>query len=133
MGSGARRRRIRHQSTEANLRTQFTKIVERAGLDPWPKIFHNLRASRQTELEDLFPSHVVCAWIGNSPRIARKHYLQVTESHFEKAVQNPVQSIPKTVQNPVHQAAPNDAKEIQKPLVSQGFSEETAEISAGSR
>ena len=29
--------------TEANLRTQFTKIVVRAGLEPWPKIFHNLR------------------------------------------------------------------------------------------
>ena len=34
---------------------------------------------------------VVCAWIGNSQPVAAKHYLQVTEDHFRKAVQNPVQ------------------------------------------
>jgi hypothetical protein len=42
-------------------------------------------------LEDEFPSHVVCSWIGNSEAIAKKYYLQVTDEHFEKAVQNPVQ------------------------------------------
>lgn len=26
-----------------NLRTTFEKIVRRAGLTPWPKLFHNLR------------------------------------------------------------------------------------------
>ena len=30
-------------------------------------------------------------WIGNSPLVARKHYLQVTDEHFEKALRNPVQ------------------------------------------
>ena len=29
--------------------------------------------------------------MGNSPKVAQKHYLQVTADHFEKAVQNPVQ------------------------------------------
>lgn len=75
----------------SNLRTPMTRIVKRAGLKPWPRIFHNMRASRQTELEELFPSHVVCKWIGNSEPVARKHYLQVTEEHFAKAVQNAVQ------------------------------------------
>lgn len=75
----------------ANLRTHFLRLVKRAGLDSWPRPFHNLRASRQTELEESFPSHVVCAWLGNSTVIARKHYLQVTADHFAKAVQNPVQ------------------------------------------
>src|SRR5436305_6668827 len=28
-----------------NLRTQFLKIIRRAGLTPWPRLFHNLRAS----------------------------------------------------------------------------------------
>jgi len=68
-----------------NLRTTFEKIVERAGLERWPRLFHNLRASRQTELSEDFPSHVVCAWLGNSEDIAREHYLKVTDSHFEKA------------------------------------------------
>ncbi len=35
--------------------------------------------------------HVVCRWIGNSQPIAAKHYLQVTDEHFEKAVRLRVQ------------------------------------------
>ena len=44
-------------------------------------------ASRQTELEHQYPTHVVWAWLGNSPTVARKSYLLVTESDFEKATQ----------------------------------------------
>ena len=78
---------------QVNLRTRFRKIIERAGLVPWERQFHNLRASRQTELEDKFPSHVVCAWLSNSESVARKHYLQVRDEHFdEAALQFPVQS-----------------------------------------
>jgi integrase len=51
----------RYRSTNANLRTQFIRIIKRAGLNPWPKIFHNLRSTRQTELEEEFPLHVVCS------------------------------------------------------------------------
>jgi hypothetical protein len=74
-----------------NLRTRFTKIIRRAEVEPWPKLWHNLRASRETELSESFPAHVVCKWIGNSPRVAHEHYLQVTEEHFQKAAQNPAQ------------------------------------------
>ncbi len=59
-----------------------------------PKIFHNLRATRQTELEEENPSHVVCAWLGNSEIVARKHYLQVTDAHFANAAQIPAQQPP---------------------------------------
>ena len=79
----------RYRDSNANLRTQLIKIIKRAGLQPWPKLFHNLRSSRQTELEETFPSHVVCSWMGNSRLIAAKHYLQVLDSHFDKAAQNP--------------------------------------------
>jgi hypothetical protein len=41
-----------------NLRTQFERIVKHAGLKKWPRLFHNLRSSRQTELAETFPSHV---------------------------------------------------------------------------
>ena len=43
------------------------------------------RASRQTELQREFPRHVVCSWLGNSPRIAQQSYLLVTEDDFAKA------------------------------------------------
>lgn len=71
--------------TNINLRTRFRKIIARAGLVPWDRLFHNLRASRQTELEDQFPGHVVCSWMGNSESTARKHYLRVRDEHFELA------------------------------------------------
>ena len=72
--------------SHANLRTRFAKNIRRAGLEQWPRLWHNLRASRQTELADQFPSHVVCAWIGNSESVAREHYLQVTPEHIAKAI-----------------------------------------------
>lgn len=81
----------RYRSTNANLRTQLIRIIKRAGLSPWPKLFVNLRSTRETELAEEFPQHVVCEWIGNSQAVAKKHYLQVTEEHFARAVQNAVQ------------------------------------------
>jgi integrase len=65
--------------------TQAEKIIEKAGVPRWGKLFQNLRSSCQTDLEERFPSHVVCSWLGNSPAVARKHYLQVTDAHFEAA------------------------------------------------
>jgi hypothetical protein len=44
-----------------------------------------MRASQQTELQREFPLHVVCFWLGNSPRIAQQSYLLVTEDDFAKA------------------------------------------------
>jgi integrase len=74
-----------------NLRTTFEKIVKRAGLTPWPRLFHNLRSSRQTELEERFPTHVVCAWLGNSPDVVREHYLQMLDTYWGQATSDPLQ------------------------------------------
>ena len=75
----------RYRSTKQNLRTHFIRIIKRAGFEPWPKLFQNLRATRQTELENRFPSHVVNTWIGNSRKVSEESYLQVTDSHFAAA------------------------------------------------
>ena len=72
-------------------RKNVKAIVEKAGLTVWPKLFQNLRSTRETELAEQYPVQVVCAWIGNSPAVAAKHYLQVTDEHFAKAAQNPAQ------------------------------------------
>jgi integrase len=71
--------------TNCNLRTQLERLIRRAGLTPWPRLLHNLRASRETELAAEFPLHVVTCWLGNTPRIAMKHYLQVTDDNFARA------------------------------------------------
>jgi hypothetical protein len=64
------------------------RIIRRAGLTPWERAFHNLRASRQNELSATFPIHFVCRWIGNSALIANKHYLSETDDCFEAAVKS---------------------------------------------
>jgi len=69
-----------------NLRSRLLDIIRLAGLKEWPKLFQNLRSTRETELAERFPMHVVCAWIGNSEPVAAKHYLQLTDEHFERAV-----------------------------------------------
>mgnify|MGYP001444000050 CR=1 FL=1 len=45
----------------------------------------NLRSSRETELVEQFPAHVVAYWMNHSTRIAQKHYLQVTDEHYHRA------------------------------------------------
>jgi len=107
----------RYRSAKQNLRTTFGKIIRRAGLNAWPKLFQNLRSSRQTELEDQFPSHVVCSWIGNTESVAKKHYLQVTDAHFEKALHNSVQHTAESPRN----ASQSKPLAQQKPLQMQGF------------
>lgn len=72
-----------------NLRTKFLKRLKKAGVKPWARLFHSMRASRQTELEKEFPLHVVCAWLGNSIKVAQRSYLLVTQDDYKKATQNP--------------------------------------------
>jgi integrase len=75
----------RYRNKSVNLRTQLERILGKAGLQAWPKLFQNLRSTRETELSATYPIHVVCAWLGNSPAVAVKHYLQVTDADFESA------------------------------------------------
>jgi integrase len=79
----------RYRDGNSNLRTQLNRIIERAGLKAWSKPFQNCRSTRQTELAEWLPPHVVCAWIGNSRAIAAKHYLQVTDQHYAAAARGP--------------------------------------------
>ena len=92
----------RYRETNVNLRTQLLRIIRKAGLKQWPKLFQNLRATRQTELCQKFPEHVVCSWVGNSPSVAREHYLRTTDEHFERAIK-PDKATLKATQNPAQQ------------------------------
>jgi len=75
----------RYRDQTQNLRTTFGTIIDRAGVQRWVKPFQNLRSTRETELAEEFPLHVVTAWMGNSQLVAARHYLQVTDDHFAKA------------------------------------------------
>jgi len=91
-----------------NLRTQFERIVKRAGLTIWPRPFHSMRASRETELAADHPIHVVTAWLGNTPKIALKHYLSVRDEDFDRAIQCSTKNSAQTAQNAAqHEHAEN--------------------------
>ena len=93
----------RYRNSAQNLRTQFQRFIEQAGVTPWPKPWQNLRVSRATELADLFPSHVSAAWLGHSEKIADAFYRQVTDSHFDRATRIATSS--KAAQNPAQLAS----------------------------
>jgi hypothetical protein len=92
----------RYRKTNANLRTQLERTIKAAGLDPWPVLFNSLRSTRATELRDRFPDHVVNQWMGHTQKVAEKHYLQVTDAHFDAATAPlPPKTAPLAVHHPV--------------------------------
>jgi integrase len=92
----------RYNGQWSNVGVHMARIIKRAGLKPWPKLFQNLRSTRETELTEDWPEYKVCKWIGNSRTIAREHYLQVTDDDFKRAagIDNQTNS---AAQNPAHQ------------------------------
>ena len=76
----------RWNSADQNLRTPFLKVLRRAGIKAWPKLYQNLRATRQTELLAQFPAKDVCDWLGNSEAVAMKHYAMPTDDSFRRAI-----------------------------------------------
>jgi integrase len=116
----------RYRQRNSNLRTQLKRIIHKAGLKAWPRLFQNLRSTRETELTETFPLHVVTAWIGNSQLVARKHYLQVTDAHFARAAQNEAHEAQKEAQQAsvtpcmVQQENPQAGLENAESLISAG-------------
>ncbi len=108
----------RYRDTNGNLRTQLQRIIERAGLKAWPKLFQNLRATRETELAETYPIQVVCEWIGNTAAVAAKHYLQVTDEHYRQALDAPKSA----AQNPAQYTSEIGCNRSQQETQNPGFS-----------
>jgi len=92
------------RSSTKNLRTWLKKAVLRAGLQPWPRLWQNMRATRATELCDSYPSHVAAMWLGHTEKIADGHYRQVTTEHLQRATSQPTGPMP-TAKNLAQKAA----------------------------
>jgi len=97
-----------------NLRTQFERLVNRAGLEAWPRLFHNLRASRETELLESFPVHVVAQWMGHDAKVSLKHYAQTTDDHFDRA-SGGAKSGAQEAQKQAQQATVGSSRELNSP------------------
>lgn len=68
-----------------NMRKVFELIIFRAGLIPWPRLFHNLRGSRSNELFRDYPAITASLWLGQSTRTATAHYLHVNDQDWKRA------------------------------------------------
>lgn len=92
----------KHRLGCLNLRQQLERFIRRAGVKQWPKLFHNLRASRETELMREYDLATVCKWIGNSPAVAAKHYATSMDlnADFRRAAGIPEQAQQKAQQSP---------------------------------
>lgn len=75
----------RCRSPDQNLGTTFSKILTRGGVEAWPRLFQNLRASREPELMAQHPAKDMASWLGNSVPTAMKHYAMATEAAFKAA------------------------------------------------
>lgn len=116
----------RYRKMDSNYGVLLSKLVRRAGITMWPKPFQNLRATRETELAEDFPMHVVCEWIGNSQLVAAKHYLHVTDDHFAQArsdqsLQNALQQTHETARKAPQPASSADPAAQAKTPDMQGF------------
>jgi integrase len=113
----------RYRKRNSNLRTHLCRIIRKAKLTPWPKLFQNLRSTRETELlNEGWKIHQVCAWIGNSQPIAMEHYLQVTATDFAKAAGKDTDA-KNGEDRKAHRAAPENMQEL-KGIEQQGAEQE---------
>ena len=73
-------------SAATEWRRWIIHAIKDAKLTPWPKAWHNLRASARTDAEMKgFPNHVCNAWFGHSARVAEKHYLMIPPEQWAAA------------------------------------------------
>jgi integrase len=74
----------RFSASNTNLDKPFRKIIEAAGMVPWPKLFQNMRSSCETQwLRDGERADLVANWIGHSVKVQRKFYIQHTDEDID--------------------------------------------------
>ena len=99
-------------NTSAYLRKRMRQIITDAGIEPWRRVFHNMRATRQTELSQHYPGYAVRKWIGNSEQVAEQHYLMVTEDLMTKAATT---ALHQALQHPAETACTKVQAKSKKP------------------
>lgn len=127
----------RYRDSNANLRTQLQRIIDKAGVKPWPKLFQNLRASRATELAQDYPGYVAAEWLGHSQRVAIKHYWRATDEDYARATgrqavrtteatenKRAAQRARKAAQNPAHDTTKTVGMGVNSTEANREFSEE---------
>lgn len=74
--------RYRSVTSTAHFRKPLLNAIAAAGLEPWPKLWMNLRASARTDLKKVVPVHVVNEWLGHDTKVGEMHYDRVTDADW---------------------------------------------------
>lgn len=118
------------EPTNAALTNRLCRILKRLGMDRYPKPWQNLRTTRENELKELYPRHVVHAWIGHTEDTAREFYDRVSKEHYLTASSPEAEveaNTPKAKQNPkAHRATPTSLSD--EKTVQNGVSKRTERI-----
>jgi len=119
----------RHRLGAMNLRRRLTQIIEKAKVVQWPKLFHNLRASRETELMREYDLATVCKWIGNSPAIAATHYATSVDldSDFKRAAGIDAKPVQQAQQNAQQSTAIDGEQRLSEATSNREEREQTCE------
>jgi len=73
-----------------NLGTQAKRIIEKAGIVVWEKLFVNLRGSCSDDMERRgIAEKAINAWIGNTARMRHRHYHSVRPEDWAAVTGNP--------------------------------------------
>jgi integrase len=75
------------------LSTHAKRLLKKAGVIPWPRLFNNMRGSCSDDLQRAGVSEkAVSAWIGNTPKIRERHYHAVRDEDWAAATGGPKQA-----------------------------------------
>lgn len=114
----------KYRQANCNLRTQLLRYIERAGVEAWPRVWHNLRASCGTSWSERFPVASVARWLGHNVDTCAQHYLTARDSDFAAAVgsvsQKPAQSQAEKSGNDRKPGSKHSQESSILPLVSAG-------------
>jgi len=114
---------------DTNLRTRLEKIIRRAVVQQWPKLWQNLRASGSTDFAKNLPSHVAASICGHTDQIPQERYWTVSDSDLDSAIET---LSPKLAQKLAQKAvlsglnlslddSTDKGVETKKPQLSRGF------------
>ncbi len=70
---------------KVNLRAHLTRVIERAGVKPWPRLVQSLRASCATDWTEHCPNRTIAAWLGHSALIGATHYVRSRDEYMDLA------------------------------------------------
>ena len=73
---------------QKSLGSFIVKLATKADIVLWVKPFQNMRSTRATELIEVYPAHIVNAWMGHTEAVAMEYYRQTgkaADKFYEQA------------------------------------------------